>query len=69
MNKLYSSYDSRYLTQLNYSKPLLDRGMHSSLYLEEEDIKSIFSKPDFLTKTTKEKLVLEKKKSNSLFNK
>ncbi len=50
MNRVYSSYDSRYLANMNYSKPLLEKGYYDSLKTTKEDIKEIFKKPEEFSK-------------------
>ena len=48
MSRVYSSYDSRYLANLNYSQPLLNKGEYETLRTSEDDIKEIFKTPEEL---------------------
>lgn len=48
MSRVYSSYDSRYLANLNYSQPLLNKGEYDTLRTSEDDIKEIFKTPEEL---------------------
>ena len=42
LKKVYSSYDSRYLANANYSKPLISKGTYNSLKMDESLISSKF---------------------------
>ena len=41
-NKIFSSYDSRYLSKYNYDKPLYDRGCYISKKVEYDDLVGFF---------------------------
>lgn len=41
-NKVYASYDSRYLANYNYKKPLYDKGTYTSLKMNYEDLAPFF---------------------------
>lgn len=45
MKKIYFSYDSRYLANMNYSKPLLNRGLYTDLCVSNQDLKNLFINP------------------------
>lgn len=46
MNKIYSAYDSRYLANMNYDKPLLNRGEYESLRTSSSDLSNLFVSPE-----------------------
>ena len=41
-NKVFGSYDSRYLSKYNYDKPLYDKGCYTSLKVDYNDLVSYF---------------------------
>ena len=41
-NKVFKSYDSRYLSKYNYNKPLYDKGCYTSLKVDYNDLVSYF---------------------------
>lgn len=45
LDKVYSSYDSRYLANMNFDKPLLNRGLYDSLRTEIKDLNVLYKNP------------------------
>lgn len=41
-NKVFSAYDSRYLSEYNYSKPLYNKGLYKSKKVEYKDLVGLF---------------------------
>lgn len=72
IKNIYSSYNSRYLARLNFSKPLSNNGTFDSLGSDFDDLKTIFKRPivsDDFNDDIFDVGELKENNSNSFFNK